>query len=258
MARKVAVLTTAQPLLAITKSLSLQLPHLSPRVPRCLSGQGNLLSAIDTIFTAYDPEVIAIHTTCLSETIGDDLVQISTKAKMDGKVPEGKEIIHANTPSYVGSHVTGFANMVKGMVTAFGTASEERDERINLIPGWVEPADMRELKDLCALMGIDFTMFPDTSGVLDCGLDGKTGLFPKGGTTVAELKTMGRAKHTFALGSTASGPAARELESRCQLQSDVLEIPYGLRATDAFINALHTVMGKEVPCGNYLAAPTLG
>ncbi|TVR43573.1 MAG: nitrogenase molybdenum-iron protein subunit beta [Planctomycetota bacterium] len=210
-------------------------------------GQANLMAAIETIFSAYDPEVIAIHTTCLSETIGDDLVQISTKARMEGKVPEGKEIIFANTPSYVGSHVIGFANMVKGMVTAFGSASEERSERLNIIPGWVEPADMREIKSLCATMQIPISMFPDTSGVLDCGLDGSTGIFPAGGTTVAELKTMGAAKHTVALGPTASGPAARELEVQAQVTSDVLEIPYGLRATDRFIDKLRTIAGVEVP-----------
>ena len=166
---------------------------------------------------------------------------------MDGKVPDGKEIIYANTPSYVGSHVTGFANMVKGIVTGFGKAMEERDGHINLIPGWVEPADMREMKALCASLGITISMFPDTSGVLDCGLDGSTGLFPKGGTTVAELKNMGAAQHTVALGPSASGPAARELESQCQVTSDVLEIPYGLKATDRFIDKLRTVAGVKVP-----------
>ena len=35
-------------------------------------GQANLLQAIQTIFTVYNPDVIAVHTTCLSETIGDD------------------------------------------------------------------------------------------------------------------------------------------------------------------------------------------
>ena len=79
-------------------------------------GQSNLLQAIDNMFTIYDPEVIAIHTTCLSETIGDDIPQIVEKAREKGLVPEGKYIIHANTPSYVGSHVTGFANMTKAMV----------------------------------------------------------------------------------------------------------------------------------------------
>jgi len=33
-------------------------------------GQANLLQAIENIFTVYEPEVIAVHTTCLSETIG--------------------------------------------------------------------------------------------------------------------------------------------------------------------------------------------
>ena len=82
-------------------------------------GQANLLQAINNIFTIYNPEVIAVHTTCLSETIGDDIPQIFGKAEADGKIPEGKYVLHANTPSYVGSHVTGFANMTKAMVDYF-------------------------------------------------------------------------------------------------------------------------------------------
>ena len=53
-------------------------------------GQANLLQAINNIFTVYKPEVIAVHTTCLSETIGDDIPQIVDKAKAEGKIPEGK------------------------------------------------------------------------------------------------------------------------------------------------------------------------
>ncbi len=83
-------------------------------------GQANLLQAINNIFTVYEPDVIAVHTTCLSETIGDDIPQIVAKARDEGKIPPGKYVIHANTPSYVGSHVTGFANMVKGMVDYSG------------------------------------------------------------------------------------------------------------------------------------------
>ena len=95
-------------------------------------GQANLLQAISTIFSVYDPDVIAVHTTCLSETIGDDIPQILAKARDEGKIPAGKRVIHANTPSYVGSHVTGFANMVKGMVTYFAEPAgqaEQDDQR---------------------------------------------------------------------------------------------------------------------------------
>ena len=53
-------------------------------------GQANLLQAIDNIFTVYNPDVIAVHTTCLSETIGDDIPQIINKAMADGKIPDGQ------------------------------------------------------------------------------------------------------------------------------------------------------------------------
>ena len=53
-------------------------------------GQANLVEAINNIFTIYDPDIIAVHTTCLSEVIGDDLTQIINKAQADGKIPPGK------------------------------------------------------------------------------------------------------------------------------------------------------------------------
>ena len=56
-------------------------------------GSANLVQAIDTIFSVYNPDVVAVHTTCLSETIGDDMTQIISKAHEDGKVPEGKKVI---------------------------------------------------------------------------------------------------------------------------------------------------------------------
>ncbi|THB63125.1 MAG: nitrogenase molybdenum-iron protein subunit beta, partial [Spirochaetaceae bacterium] len=150
-------------------------------------GQANLVTGIDTMFTTYKPDVIAVHTTCLSETIGDDIVQIAEKARRDGKVPEGKYVIHANTPSYVGSHVTGFANMVKSMVHYFSEPGEKTDN-VNIIPGWVEPADMREIKRIAAEMDVPIIMFPDTSDVLDTPLTGEYEMYPRGGTTVQELK----------------------------------------------------------------------
>src|SRR5271157_2246590 len=107
-------------------------------------GQANLLDAIHNIFTIYDPDVIAVHTTCLSETIGDDVNQIVIKAMEDKKIPPGKFVIKASTPSYVGSHVTGFGNMVKGMVEGLSRSTGKRTETVNIIPGFVEPSDMAE------------------------------------------------------------------------------------------------------------------
>ncbi|HSH71164.1 MAG TPA: nitrogenase component 1, partial [Deferrisomatales bacterium] len=82
-------------------------------------GMANLNQAINNIFTLYEPDVIAVHTTCLSEVIGDDIPQIASSARDAGKIPEGKFVIHANTPSFVGSHVTGFSTMTKALVDYF-------------------------------------------------------------------------------------------------------------------------------------------
>ena len=109
-------------------------------------GQANLLEAISNIFNLYNPDVLAIHTTCLSETIGDDVAQIIAKAREEGRVPEGKYIIRASTPSYIGSHVIGFANMVKSIVEGFSEPGKKMDH-INILPGFVEPSDMEELRE---------------------------------------------------------------------------------------------------------------
>lgn len=211
-------------------------------------GQANLLQAIDNIFTIYDPDVIAVHTTCLSETIGDDIPQIVRKASDDGKIPEGKLVIHGNTPSYVGSHVTGFANMVLGMVNYLSEATLERKaRRANIIPGWVEPSDMREIKRITQMMGIESILFPDTSNVLDTPQTGEHIMYPEGGVTLEEMAKTGDSARTFALGMTASAPAAKALDTKCHVPCEVMELPIGLRATDAFVNMLHKSFQVPVP-----------
>lgn len=210
-------------------------------------GQSNLLQAINNMFTIYEPDVIAVHTTCLSETIGDDIPQIAAAAEEKGHIPEGKYVIHCNTPSYVGSHVTGFSNMVKGLVSYFSEPKEMKLRTINIIPGWLEPSDMREIKRLCAAMGVETIMFPDTSDVLDAPQTGEYEFYPKGGVTVDELKKTGRSQATIALGPTASTAAARELDVKCKVPCQVMELPFGLHATDRFIDTLRKTARVEVP-----------
>jgi len=210
-------------------------------------GGANLVSAIENIFTVYEPDVIAVHTTCLSETIGDDLPQMTDKAKKSGKVPEGKHVIYANTPSYVGSHVTGFSNMVKGMAKGFAVNSGKKNGRVNIIPGWVEPSDMEEVRRMATLMGLDIILFPDTSGVLNGALTGEYKMFPEGGTPIADLVAAGDAIGTLALGEWCSADAARWLDTQCKVPCTVLDMPFGLKATDRFIDTLRMVGGVNVP-----------
>jgi nitrogenase molybdenum-iron protein beta chain len=209
-------------------------------------GQANLLQAIDNIFTVYEPEVIAVHTTCLSETIGDDLPQIFDKAMKEKKVPAGKTLIGAQTPSYVGSHVTGFSNMVKAMA-ALAKPSGKKNGKINIIPGWVEPSDMEEIKKIAAMIGASINMFPDTSGVLNGPLTGEYKMFPDAGATITDIKDSGNSIGTLALGEWCSADAARLLDTKCKVPCSILDMPFGLKATDRFVDALRTVAGTSVP-----------
>ena len=210
-------------------------------------GQANLLQAIDNIFTVYGPEVIAVHTTCLSETIGDDIPQIISKAAEAGKIPAGRYVFHANTPSYVGSHVTGYANMAKAMVDYFAEKNGKKSKAVNLIPGFIEPSDMTEIKRLASLMGIQSIMFPDTSGVLNGPLTGKFKMFPEGGVTIEQLKETGSGSGTIGLGEICAGPAARALDAKCKVPCRVLNLPLGLHDTDIFVDTLRRMAGVNVP-----------
>ena len=210
-------------------------------------GQSNMLQAIDNMFTIYEPDVIAVHTTCLSETIGDDLNQIVRKAYDDGKVPEGKHVIFAATPSYVGSHVTGFSNMCKGIVNGFSEKTGEKLNQVNIIPGFVEPSDMEEIKRLAVEMGVKIVMFPDTSGILNGPQTGRYHMFPQGGATVEALKSTGDSMGTLALGSFASSLAAKFLDTKFKVPCRIEALPIGLPATDRFVDALRKMAGVNVP-----------
>lgn len=207
-------------------------------------GGANLKTAIKTIFHVYNPDIIAVHTTCLTETIGDDVPSIIKSAE----VPEGKLVIHTNTPSYQGSHITGFSNMTKSMVNYFSEATLPlKKDQVNLIPGFVNPGDMREIKRIAALMGALNIMFPDTSGVVDTPMTGEFKMYPKGGTTVEQLIDTGNSKMTIAMGRFASSDAAEQLAKKCKVPAVTLKTPIGIKATDALLMVLRRAFVKDVP-----------
>lgn len=209
-------------------------------------GQANILEAITNIFALYDPDVIAVHTTCLSEVIGDDLAQIINKAITEGKIPEGKRVLHTNTPSFKGSHVTGYANMTASFVQYFSEKTGAKLEQINLIPSFIEPSDMSEIKHIADEMGIKYVMFPDTSDVVNGPMDGKFRMYPRGGATLEQIKSAGDSTKTLALGRLGASAAAKLLDTKCKVPCEILDLPIGLSGTDTFVDALRLAAGVAV------------
>ncbi len=206
-------------------------------------GGSNLKTAAKNIFDIYKPKIIAVHTTCLSETIGDDL-----NAIIQGiDIPEGKYIVHTNTPSYKGSHITGFSNMVGSFISYLSKKSDKKNGKTAIIPGFVNPGDMRELKRIAEIMKVPYTMLPDTSGVMDSPMTGKFEMFPKGGTTVEEIIELGDCIETLAMGKFASEWGAQTLKKKCGVPYEVLPMPIGIAETDNYIMALSSLSKTEVP-----------
>jgi nitrogenase molybdenum-iron protein beta chain len=207
-------------------------------------GAANLKTSIKNVFKIYNPEIIAVHTTCLSETIGDDIPNILKQAE----IPEGKTVIHVNTPSYQGSHVTGFSGMCRAMVSYLSRSDgSPQKNQVNVIPGFVNPGDMREIRRIVGELGVKLIMFPDTSGVLDAPLTKRYDMYPAGGATVAEIRDAGNSSLTLALGAFASNDAAELLQENCGVTGIPLRLPIGLAATDAFVMAIRDWFGVDVP-----------
>ncbi len=206
-------------------------------------GGSNLKTAAKNIFDIYNPKIIAVHTTCLSETIGDDLNALIQSID----VPEGKYMVHTNTPSYYGSHVTGFSNMVASFIKYLSKSSGKKNGKLALMPGFVNPGDMRELKRIATAMGVSYTMLPDTSGVMDAPMTGKFEMYPKGGTTVEEIITLGDSDLSFAFGKFSSEAPAEALKKKCNVSYKLLPMPIGIGRTDEYMMALQSYSKNEVP-----------
>lgn len=131
-------------------------------------GEKNLLKAIRTVEENYKPEVIAVISGCLSETIGDDINRIVRIYKADGD----SWIIPVSTPGFKGSHVDGYDMAVTSILGSITENPSHQMERINLINGIMSPADTSELKSILESMGTEFLMITDTSESLDEPFDG--------------------------------------------------------------------------------------
>ncbi|BCN32865.1 nitrogenase component 1 [Anaeromicropila herbilytica] len=206
-------------------------------------GGSNLKTAAKNIFDIYKPDIIAVHTTCLSETIGDDLNAII----QDIDIPEGKYMVHTNTPSYKGSHITGFSNMVSGFIHYLAKSTGKKNGKVTIIPGFTNPGDMREMKKIASLMKVPFIVLPDTSGVMDSPMTGTFTMYPAGGTKVEDIIELGDTNLTIALGELTSESPAETLKKKCNVPYKTLPLPIGVAETDAYVMALQEFSSEEVP-----------
>ena len=211
-------------------------------------GGGNLKDGLRNVTRKYQPRLIGVATTCLSETIGDDVPLLLLQYRQEEQASPQPLLVHVATPSYQGTHVDGFHRAVTALVQALAHKGT-RQKHINLFPGMVSPADLRYCKEVLADFGAATVMLPDYSETLDAPIAEECESLPAGGTPITAIKSMGRAKATFEFGRThnQSETAGKYLHEQFGVAWHPLGLPIGLRETDRFFRALVKICSRIVP-----------
>lgn len=207
-------------------------------------GEKNLIKALDNVIKVYNPNCIGILTTCLAETIGEDIDRIKSEYKTSRNI--SIPIITSPTPGYGGTHSEGFVKTSYRIIEELSTVKEKHD-RINVIVPNISTADLREIKRLLELMKIPYILFPDYSDTLDSPFNFPYKKIPDGGTKISDIMSMGGSIATIEIGINYDETPGKYLQDRFDVPLYKVPIPIGLRNTDAFLKLLNEITGNPIP-----------
>ncbi|MEW6347612.1 MAG: nitrogenase component 1 [Thermodesulfobacteriota bacterium] len=215
-------------------------------------GGPNLKLGLKNVMAKYKARMIGIATTCLTETIGDDVPMIVREFRKD--FPHliesfgSPDLVTVSTPSYSGTHMEGFHAAVAAIVEQLAEDTPSHG-RVTLFPGFVSPADIRYLKEILGDFALRGTIVPDISLTLDGPALKDYEKIPSGGTPVAEIRETGGSRAAMEFGRTLSvtRTAGSLLNRRFDVPLHRLGMPIGLRETDRFFKVLEQLSGRETP-----------
>ena len=215
-------------------------------------GQKNMFDGLENAKALYKPEMIAVSTTCMAEVIGDDLNAFIGNSKKAGHIPQEFPTPFAHTPSFVGSHTTGWDNMFEGIQRYF-TLNFMEDKvvgsngKINLVPGFeTYLGNYRVLHRMMQEMGVGYSLLSDPTEVLDTPADGEYRMYD-GGTSLSEMKDAPNAIDTLLLQPWQLPKTKKFVDVTWKQPCNHVDIPMGLEWTDNFLMKVSELTGKEIP-----------
>ncbi|MBZ9570708.1 nitrogenase molybdenum-iron protein subunit beta [Methanobrevibacter sp. TMH8] len=228
-------------------------------------GRKNINMGIKNIALRLKPNLIGAITTCSSEIIGDDVFGFvdTTKRELKEMVEEEKEkgtednyhgideieVIPIPTPSFVGTHYTGYNVAVNSLIQNVTKPNDEENGKINLIPGLLNPGDVKELKHIMNSVGIGYTMLTDISDAFDAPIrpdKQNSPFFAKGGVTVEEIRDSSKASGSIAICKYAKS-GAETLQNTHNVPAIIDSPPIGLKNTDLFLRNIQSLTDCEIP-----------
>jgi len=211
-------------------------------------GAANLKQGLRNVIKGYNPKAIGVATTCLAETIGDDVSQIVREFQAEEPLARGVTIIPVSTPSYAASHEVGYRVALKGLVQTLARRTSPGN-RVNILVGSiVSPADVRYLKRMLDDWGLDYILLPDISETFDAPHTGDLPRIPVGGTPLEDIRDCANSKATLTVGGMVQEPGAGDfLEREFGIPHLALPLPIGLEHCDRLVGLLEKLTGEAMP-----------
>ena len=211
-------------------------------------GSKNLKHGIMNVMKSYNPGVIGVLTTCLAETIGEDIGRIIEEFK-EKKNIDNIDIIPINTPGYGASHFEGYFHTVKSIIKFYNDEKAEPNEMINIIVPNITSSDIREIKRILKLFQADYVLIPDISDTLDAPYKTEFNKIPDGGTKIDDIKKISGAKATIEMSVLIDErySPGKYLADEYQVPLYSCPIPIGITNVDTFIKTLTQITGKQIP-----------
>ncbi|MDR3128634.1 MAG: nitrogenase [Tannerellaceae bacterium] len=214
-------------------------------------GNKNFNTGIDNIIKQYHPSVIAIASTCLAETIGEDVHRLIGEYRTSHKRPKDLPLLFfASTPSYKHSHYEGFLLAALAALQALADHRSAPRQRLNLFSNLIAPEDIRHLKEITDDLLLPSMIFPDYSDTLDGVFHENYPRIPQGGTPLEYLRSAPKAFCSIELGyilNSAAPSPGEFLRNLFSVPSLRTGIPIGIRQTDKFFDFLTQIAGKNLP-----------
>jgi nitrogenase molybdenum-iron protein NifN len=213
-------------------------------------GWKNLREGLVNVARQYKPEMIAVATTCLAETIGDDARRFIHEIRAE-RVPElqGIDLMSVPTPSYSGTHTDGFWAAVSATVEHLAVSGSRCPDYFGLCPGMVSPADIRYMNELLHTFRMSCSVVPDYSDTLDGGSWEDYRRIPPGGVPLELVRALGRAEGFIEFASVTPDallPGA-VLEAQHGVSRYRLAAPVGIESTDRLMELLSSLAGRSIP-----------
>jgi nitrogenase molybdenum-iron protein NifN len=216
-------------------------------VTTIMGGYENIEAALLNIRKRAAPKIIAICSTGLTETKGDDVEGYLVTARQRRPELADTEIVYVSTPDYVGAFEDGYRHAVTGIVRTLVRPLPVDAKQVTLLPGsHLSPGDIDELREIVEAFGLSPIVLPDISGSLDGHIAPDWRGTTLGGTTLDEIRAAGASAFTLGVGEQ-TREAAEALQAIADTPFEVFERLTGLEVNDRLLQRLAQIAGRPVP-----------